>query len=65
MEDKKAREVVGGINWVWYHTDTREEAEAWFKELTGSEPTPGTVVGPVTREPAGKHDDKYGFRLHR
>ena len=65
MEEKAMREVVGGINWVWYHTDTREEAEAWFRELTGSDPGPGTIVEPVTREPAGKHDDKYGFRLHR
>ena len=51
MDGEQMREVVGGINWVWYHTDTREEAETWFKELTGSEP--------VTRTPAGAHDDKY------
>lgn len=62
---KAMREISGGINWVWYYTGTREDAEAWFRELTGSDPGPRTIVGPITRDPAGEHDDKYGFRLHR
>ena len=65
MDGEQMREVVGGINWVWYYTDTREEAETWFKELTGSEPRPGTIVEPVTRTPSGAYDDKYGFSIHR
>ena len=64
-QDVKYREIRGGINWVWYYTDTREDAEAWFRELTGSDPGLRTIVEPATREPAGEHDDKYGFRLHR
>lgn len=60
------RKIEGGINWIWYYTDTREDAEEWFKELTGAEPQePCTIINPVVRKPAGKYDNKYGFRLHR
>jgi hypothetical protein len=59
------RQVDPGINWIWYHTTTKEEAKEWFKELTGKEATDYDIVDPVVRTPAGKNDDKYGFRLHK
>lgn len=58
------RYVGGGINWIWYHTDTYEEAVEWFKELTGAEPQSWTIVEPNPTR-GGKFDDKYGFRIHR
>lgn len=54
-----------GINWQWYHTDTREEAVMWFEELTGKKPEDGQICKPVDRDRPGKFDDKYGFRIHR
>lgn len=59
------RYVAGGINWIWYHTDTREEAVEWYKELTGVEPEDYCIVNLVTRTPSAEHDYKYGFRIHR
>lgn len=59
------RTVVGGINWIWYYGDTEEEAIAYFKELTGTEPGYNMIVEPVERTPAAEHDEKWGFRLHR
>lgn len=31
------RRIEFGINWVFYHTDTREDAREWFKELKGKD----------------------------
>lgn len=58
------REKVVGINWIWYHTDTKEDAINWFTELTGVKPYDFTIVEPVTRSPKGEHDHLYGFRIH-
>lgn len=55
---------VVGINWVWYYTDTKQEAIDGFKELTGVEPPAYVIVEPVKREPADKYDHMYGFRIH-
>ena len=55
------RTVVGGINWIWYYGDTEEEAIAYFKELTGTEPGYNMIVAPVERTPAAEHDEKMGL----
>lgn len=56
----KGRTVESGINWVWYITDTRDDAFAWFAELTGKpiKPEYEWVV-------CNTHDGRYGFRLRR
>lgn len=51
------RKVQGGINWIWYITDTKEDAIAWFTELTGAEPYDWVVCD--------MRDGTYGFRIHR
>lgn len=45
-----------GINWIWYMTDTKEEAEKWYKELTGKDPDEYEIC---------KIRNEYGFRIHR
>lgn len=65
IKEVQHRKTVAGINWVWYYTDTEEDAIAYFKELTGKEPSCGTLVAPVVRTPAAENDDKWGFRIHR
>lgn len=52
------RAIVPGINWVWYYTDTREDAFAWFAELTGHPIKPGYEW--IVCE---DHEGRYGFRL--
>lgn len=46
-----------GINWNWYYADTKEEAEEWFEELTGSKPNYDGVIF--------KWEGKWAFRLHK
>lgn len=62
---KDERFEVGGINWMQYHTYTREEAEKWFEELTGTKPAADTIGSPIKRTPAGEYDHMFWFRLHR
>lgn len=60
------RYTVPGINWIWYHTDTKEEAEKWFEELTGAKPKYDWIIqAPVVRDSPGEYDDKWGFRIHK
>ena len=54
-----------GINWIWYYTETKEDAVELFKELNGAEPYEDTLVGPISRANPGKYDDFWGFRVHR
>lgn len=51
------RRVDPGINWIWYMTDTREEAIKWYKELTGVEPEFDSLISEIRGE--------YGFRLRK
>lgn len=57
------RYTAPGINWIWYYADTKEEAEDYFKELTGKEPESWTICDPIRN--GSKYDDKYGFRIHK
>ena len=50
------RRVVPGINWMWYYTDTREEGEKWYEELTGIIPSEDDVF---------KWKVECAFRLHK
>lgn len=58
LKKKNGRIVEPGINWVWYTADTREDAIAWYEELTGK-PMPYDWI--VCNMPDGRH----GFRRHR
>lgn len=51
------RRVGGGINWIWYVTDTEEDAIKWYIELTGKEPS--------YHEICDMRDGTFGFRIHR
>lgn len=51
------RTVDGGINWIWYHTDTKEDAEKWFEELTGRKPVCSAEIF--------KWEGRWAFRIHR
>ena len=50
------RRVEPGINWVWYHTNTREEGEKWYEELTGVTPREDDVI---------EWKGEWSFRLHK
>lgn len=50
------RRIDGGINWVFYTTDTYEDAVAWFIELRGVEPYSSLIF---------KANNGFCFRLHR
>lgn len=52
------RRIEGGICWIWYVTDTEEDAIQWYKEMFNEEP--GYNV--VCNLPEGKG---WGFRVHR
>ena len=52
------RRIKGGINWVFYNTDTYEDACAWFTELTGVSPKYDWVI-------FKDRDGSFCFRLHR
>ena len=52
------REIKPGIKWIWYCTDTKQDAELWFEELTGYKPD---YDGTVLPDPEGT----YSFRLHK
>jgi len=52
------------INWTWFYTDTKEDAIAWFEELTGVAPKYDWIImDPVVRDQPGLHDHMYSFRL--
>lgn len=51
------RRITSGINWIFYHADTLEDAVAWFIELKGVEPYASTIWE--------DRDGTYCFRLHR
>lgn len=66
MKRQGNRIIDSGINWVWFYTDSREDAEKWFEEITGEEPYYDWVISdPVIRDNPGRYDDMYSFRLHR
>ena len=54
------RVVKPGINWVFYHAATKEDAYAWYEELTGSPIKPG-YEWIVFQD----HDGSWCFRRHR
>ena len=56
----EVRKVEPGINWVWYITSSREDAFAWFSELTGSPVKPGYEWIVCEME-----HGQFGFRLRR
>lgn len=51
------RKCEHGINWDWYYADTKEEAEEWFEELTGSKPEYDWLIT--------QFKGKWAFRLHK
>jgi hypothetical protein len=53
----KGRQVSPGCNCVWHITDTREDAIAWFFEITGTKPTYDWLISEM-------NDGRYGFRIH-
>lgn len=50
------RKVENGICWTNYFTDTQENAIAWYKELTGQNPSHGTIIS---------FRGMYNFRIHK
>lgn len=50
------RRVEPGINWVWYYTDTKEEGEKWYEELTDVKPSKDDVIS---------WKGEWAFRLHK
>lgn len=52
------RKIKPGINWIWYHSDTKEEAEKWYKELTGNKEVPDWMI-------SQNRDGSWCFRIHR
>ena len=59
MSKQGIRKIEYGINWIWYYTDTMQEAIEWWCELVGKEPYEGAIC-----EMSNEHG-KYGFRIHR
>ena len=54
----EGRKIEPGVNWIWYTANTREDAIAWFTELTGSPMTYDWIVSEM-------RDGRHGFRLRR
>ena len=50
------RRVESGINWVWYHTDTKKKKKKWYEELTGIKPNEDDVIS---------WKGEWSFRLHK
>lgn len=38
------RKIENGICWVNYDTDTKEDAEKWYKEITGVFPEKDEII---------------------
>lgn len=58
QESVIGRIIEPGINWVWYVTDSREDAEAWYEELFGAKLRYEWLICEV-------RSGRFGFRLHR
>lgn len=50
------RKKESGINYIFYNTDTKKEAEKWYKELTGRAPEHDDII---------YFRDAWTFRLHK
>ena len=55
------RKEVSGINWIWYMTDTIEEAVKWYIELTGEKPYRDEICEMIQPEDGCE----WSFRLHK
>lgn len=50
------RRIESGICWVWYFTDSKEDGEKWYEELTGVKSNGGDVF---------RWNGEWSFRLHK
>ena len=50
------RKIENGICWTNYYTDTKENAIAWYKELTGQNSSHDTIMF---------FRGMYNFRIHK
>nr|DAG52808.1 MAG TPA: hypothetical protein [Caudoviricetes sp.] len=50
------RKIKYGMNWDNYSTDTKEDAQKWYKELTGHEPCEYKI---------SEFHGVWGFRIHK
>ena len=55
------RKTEYGINWIWYMTDTIEEAVKWYTELTGEKPYRDEICEMIQPEDGCE----WAFRLHK
>ncbi len=53
------RSMQFGINWIWYYTDTEEEALTYYVELMGRKPK---YDDEISYDSTGK---RWAFRLHK
>ena len=51
------RRIDPGINWIFYKTDSKKDAIAWFIELKHATPYESTIYQ--------DRDNNWCFRIHR
>lgn len=61
MSKNSVRKTENGINWVWCMTDTKEDAIAWYTELTGYKPYSDEICEMLVP----KDGCKWSFRVHK